>query len=503
MHTVRLLLATTEYDKQILDKRFHAVSHIHNVLVKHAKKCLTRLFHDNEYQSLKAQYTMLLKKSKLSKDEKTYKNMLSKRMTDIIRSYDLSEYSFQSYVKVCAKQFRKCLSSQQVQKEATRVWRGVEAVLYGDGKELHFKKYRDFNTICGKTNTNGVKFHKDTLSIEWLGSVISCKLPKDKDYIIQALDADISYCEIERKMFPNGWHYYIVVYLKGDAPHKLKSVGAGSITGVDIGTSTVAAVSDNTATLKELAPKCKDYNKRIERLLRSMDISKRASNPDKYKSDGTIDRSNHDRWIYSKTYLKNKNRLKALYRQKAAYIKQSHEEMINRLLEESINYIVEDMSFKGLQRKARSTERSDKISEIKQKDGSVKQARKYKRKKRFGKSLNNRAPASFITILERKSTLYGGNVYKVKTKEFRASQYNHISDEYVRPGLSERSKFIAGHKVQRDLYSAFLLKNTNDELNKPDRDKCVYEFERFLKLQDNVLTEMKANNISMKQCFGF
>ena len=94
MHTVRLLLATTEYDKQILEKRFHAVSHIHNVLVKHAKKCLTRLFHDNEYQSLKAQYTMLLKKSKLSKDEKTYKNMLSKRMTDIIRSYDLSEYSF-------------------------------------------------------------------------------------------------------------------------------------------------------------------------------------------------------------------------------------------------------------------------------------------------------------------------------------------------------------------------------------------------------------------------
>lgn len=504
MHTVKLLLSTTEYDKQVLDKRFHAVSHIHNVLVKHAKKCLKRLSCDKEYQTLKAEYSTLLKKKKLSKDDKVYKKQLSQRMTDIIRSYGLSEYSFQAYIKVCAKQFRRCLSSQQVQKEATRVWCGVEDVLYGDGKELHFKKFRDFNTICGKTNTNGVKFYKDTCSIEWLGLDIDCKLPKDKEYILEALDSNISYCEIERKMFPNGWHYYVVVYLKGDAPHKLKVIGNDhNITGVDIGTSTVAAVSNNVATLKELAPKCKDYNKRVERLLRSMDISKRISNPDKYKPDGTIDKSNHDKWVYSKTYLKNLNRLKSLYRQKSAYIKQSHEEMINKLLEESVNFVVEDMSFKGLQRKSKNTERSNKISDIKQKDGSVKQVHKYKRKKRFGKSLNNRAPASFITILARKATLYGGDVYKVDTKSFKASQYNHVTDDYIKPELSERDKLIDGYKVQRDLYSAFLLKNSNNELSKPDRDKCIYGFDRFLELQNNLITEMKTNNISMKQCFGF
>lgn len=504
MHTARLLLSTTEYDEQVLDKRFHAVSHIHNVLVKHAKKCLKRLSCDKEYQALKAEYSALLKKNKLSKDDKVYKKQLSQRMTDIIRSYDLSEYSFQAYIKVCAKQFRKCLSSQQVQKEATRVWHGVEDVLYGNGKELHFKKFRDFNTICGKTNTNGVKFYKDTCSIEWLGLNINYKLPKDKDYILEALESDISYCEIERKMFSNGWHYYVVVYLKGDAPHRLKTVEAEyNITGVDIGTSTVAALSDKVATLKELAPKCKDYNKRIEKLLRSMDISKRISNPNKYKSDGTIDKSNRGKWIYSKTYLKSLNRLKALYRQKAAYIKQSHEEMINKLLKESVNFVVEDMSFKGLQCKSKNTERSDKVSDIKQKDGSVKQIHKYKRKKRFGKSLNNRAPASFITILLRKATLYGGDVYKVDTKSFRASQYNHVTDEYIKPSLSERDKLIDGRKVQRDLYSAFLLKNSNTELNKPDRNKCIYGFDKFLELQDNLIAEMKENNISMKQCFGF
>ena len=49
MHTVQLLLKTTEYDKQIIEKRFNAVFHIHNVLVKHAKKCLINLNHDKKY----------------------------------------------------------------------------------------------------------------------------------------------------------------------------------------------------------------------------------------------------------------------------------------------------------------------------------------------------------------------------------------------------------------------------------------------------------------------
>ena len=360
------------------------------------------------------------------------------------------------------------------------------------------------NTICGKTNTNGVKFYKNAYFIEWLGLNIKCRLPKNRDYIIKALNSDISYCEIERKMFPNGWHYYVVIYLKGDAPHKLSTAeNNDSITGVDIGVSTVAAVSENEVILKELAPRCKVYNRKIEKLQINMDISKRISNPDKYNPDGSIDRSNHEKWAYSKTYLKKLNRLKSLYRQKKAYIKQSHEEIINGLLEQSASFIVEDMSFKGLQHRAKKTERRKEAADIKQKDGSFKKVYKHRRKKRFGKSLNDRAPASFITILTRKANLYGGNVYKADTRSFRASQYNHVTDDYTKPELSERNKLIGGHKVQRDLYSAFLLRNSNKELNKPDRAKCICEFDRFLKLQNCLLTEMKENGISMKQCFGF
>ena len=195
----------------------------------------------------------------------------------------LSEYAFQSYLKVCGKQFSKCISSQQVAKEATRVWKGVEEVLFGDGKDIHFKKFMDFDTIGGKSNKNGTKFHKDTFSIEWIGLDIKCKYPKhdiEIDYLKESLNSDISYCEIKREMFPNGWHYYVLVYLKGNAPKKMKTVGSG-VMGIDPGTSTIAGVSDTTVILEELAPDCQKYNKKIVKLQRQMDVSKRESNPKK------------------------------------------------------------------------------------------------------------------------------------------------------------------------------------------------------------------------------
>ena len=177
--------------------------------------------------------------------------------------------------------------------------------------------------------------------------------------------------------------------------------------------------------------------------------------------------------------------------------------MIKELIHYSSFFVVEKMSFRGLQKKVKKTERSEKTSDIRQKDGTTKQIHKYKRKKRFGKSLNNRAPAEFIEILAKKAELYGGAVYKVDAMKFKASQYDHVSDTYTKHSIHDRERNIDGNTVQRDLYSAFLLKNTDNDLEHTDRDKCIYEFTRFLKQHDKLITEMKYQNISMKQCFGF
>ena len=141
--------------------------------------------------------------------------------------------------------------------------------------------------------------------------------------------------------------------------------------------------------------------------------------------------------------------------------------------------------------------------EVKQKDGTVKVIQKYKRKKRFGRSINRRAPARFLLELERKLEAVGGVYAEVDTKEFKASQYNHVTDIYEKIPLTQREKEIGKRKVQRDLYSAFLIRNADLDFKYPDREKCEYEFEYFADMQEQLILKMKESGLSMRQCVGF
>lgn len=69
MHTVCFKLKTTAYERKELARRFFALSHIHNVLVKHVRKLLIRLEHDAEYQEVLKEYRALLKKKTTPKEE--------------------------------------------------------------------------------------------------------------------------------------------------------------------------------------------------------------------------------------------------------------------------------------------------------------------------------------------------------------------------------------------------------------------------------------------------
>ena len=67
MHTVQLLLKTSKYERYEIDRRFHALAHLHNVCVKHARKCMIRLQHDKRYAELRQLYNELVKKEKIGK----------------------------------------------------------------------------------------------------------------------------------------------------------------------------------------------------------------------------------------------------------------------------------------------------------------------------------------------------------------------------------------------------------------------------------------------------
>ena len=192
--------------------------------------------------------------------------------------------------------------------------------------------------------------------------------------------------------------------------------------------------------------------------------------------------------MYSRSYWRLQLAKHSLERKRSAALKTHHEALANTVLSLGNEIYTEEMCYSGLQRRAKETTRNSRG--------------RYNRKSRFGKSLRNGAPALFLSILNRKLNLEGRELHKVNTRSFRASQYNHVTDEYVKKRLSRRHNMIAGRWVQRDLYSAFLLMNSADDLQAADRERCIQKYQTFLTNHDACITNIANSNDKLLSSFG-
>jgi hypothetical protein len=98
-----------------------------------------------------------------------------------------------------------------------------------------------------------------------------------------------------------------------------------------------------------------------------------------------------------------------------------------------------------------------------------------------------------LTIIDRKLKRYGTQLFKINTKEAKASQYNHLTQNYIKKKLSQRWNNFDGIKVQRDMYSAFLIMNINDDLKTFNQEKCDKRFVNFLSLHNKEVTRLSGN----------
>ena len=114
---------------------------------------------------------------------------------------------------------------------------------------------------------------------------------------------------------------------------------------------------------------------------------------------------------------------------------------------------------------------------------------KFNKKKRFGKSLANKAPAMLIEIINRKLKYDGLEILKVNTQKVKASQYNHFTGEYNKKELKDRwNKDI---EIQRDMYSAFLIMNVNDDLESINQKECFKTYDNFKILHDKEINRLR------------
>ncbi len=471
-------------DRTRLDKIFRAGVNMYNCLVSKEKKALGQMEHSKEWRriqkGIKDCYGDAARKDELKE--------LYARKKEILSKYGMGEYAFQAAIRKYRPPYKKLIGSQVAQNIAFSVWKMFEAYFYGNGEQISFKPYTEFLSVEGKVNGANIRYKANTV---YIGTMAIRVVAPRNDYEREALSNRVKYCRIVRLPWKDGWLYKLQLVLEGKPPVKHKpetgevthALGKGRV-GIDPGTQTMAVVGEAKLSLNVLAPAADPMWAKLRRINRAMDRSRRATNPQFFKPNGEIvkknylpkellDRRGRRRWVESKRYKQLKQLRWYLLAKIARARKCQHNELANRLLSYGDTFFVEKMDYRALAKRAK-----------KQNPKEMKPGERFKRRKRFGKSVANKAPATFLGILEKKVTAQGGQLLYVDTWKARASQYNHVDQTYRKKKLSERMTTLSdGTRVQRDLYSGFLLRNSNDTLDGFNQTLCEETFKQFLVMQ--------------------
>ena len=479
-----------------------------NELVGLVKKNYDQLMRTKKYRKL-------LKLYRSTDDKKKYKH-LANQLNEMQKQYNVTwDYCRTSMIPIGKKYSVDAVFALT---KAEDIWRGIEKCLYGNGNTIHLSKYEDLPCIRAKQINRGIpisfknnklqfKLGKSTFGIKVNDRFQTDEVNAVLDYLaepeitdnnaIQTL-LDEAYCidtyrpcyvTLVPKFIRGKYRVYLNLTIEGKAKSKYDRFGnprhkfGKGIIGADIGIQTVAYTSDTEIGLKNLSERGNSIQKseRLERLYyRAMDRSRRATNPQNYNDDGTIKKGSKY-WKYSSHYKKLKAKHQELCRINAINRQLAINEDANHLRSLGDTFVTEPKNASKLMRRTKETTKNNKG--------------KFNRKKRFGKSIKNRCPSGFQTIIEKKFKVTGGTYIEVPNN-YRASQYDHTADDYIKKKLSDRLyKLHDGTEVQRDWYSSFLLYCYDYETKDIDKEKCIKEFEKQYNKEKALITWIKDNKI--------
>lgn len=483
-----LPLKLEKWQEDRLSKRFEIARQLYNTLVRAELKKLHRLEQSKEYRTVQARLHELYQSN--STETKEFHKVCNER-NKLLDDARLAEKYFKADITPLYKHFNDNIgASVAVHGIAPAVWAAFDKKLRGNGKIIHYKKKGELHSLrgystTGKSGGKEIMFRKTY--IEWKGLKLPLKLSPDNAYETEMLNYRVKYVRILRKPGKNKDHWYAQLSLEGkpvvkrnpETQEPVHPVAHGAV-GIDIGPQTIAYAAAGEVELLELASQVQHIEHEKALLQRKMDRSRRAANPENYAEDGTIKQGVKLTKNKSRRYCKLQRELAYLQHRQAETRRRQHIELANHLLSLGDCFYVEDMQWPALTRRAKETEVSPKTGRI-------------KRKKRFGKSVANKAPATLIGILKLKGESLGiPGVVKVPTT-VKASQYNHQSDSYEKKTLAQRWNHMPdGRNIQRDMYSAFLLQHMLPDLSGFDREQLTNNYPQFVKYHDEVVEKLTA-----------
>lgn len=354
----------------------------------------------------------------------------------INKEYGFTENDAQKYLlSICQNNgFKGVLGSMEVQVIASNVFKTVNKRSMGKCGAPRFKGKNSVSSLENKSNTTGLRFRKESGLVTWTGVVFPVFHKRDgtSSYIQEALENETKYCRILYRNIKGKRRWFLQLIQKGLAPQKYR-VANGEV-GLDVGPQTIAIVSDTTMSLEKFAPSVEQPWAKQRILQRTLDRSRRATNPHCFKEDGT--------WIKgakitvrSKKYQETRQKNQEIERVLRERRKRDHGNLVNRVLSHG-NVI-----------------KSEKLSYIAW-------------QKNFGRSVKVRAPASFLNKLRYKAEKAGGEWIDLRTQKLKLSQLDHCTQTYQKKPLKQRWHTLGDGSglVQRDVYSALLALHSEDNV---------------------------------------
>lgn len=458
---------------RFMEKRMHAAVNIYNDCLGEALRRMHKIQHDRKYQSLLEQYAEAKRSGKSV-------HSVSLQMKEITSYYGFTEYDMHAYV-CAAKHHYNTLGIDECQKLASRAYKAVSKILYGNAKKVCFVPGSSEFSIEAKSCKSTLKY-LGGLKIQFgKGHVFTVALPrnqKDYDYITAALMGRVKYIRIIGRDIRSKRRYFVQFVIEGYPPDKNRAYGDFVPVGLDEGVSTIAVSSASETHLYELAPDCQTDERKLRRIQRAMDRSRRETNPDEYNEDGTIKKQKHH-WNKSNHYKKLQYKQKDLYRRIASKRKQSHEQLANKILSFGTDIRVEQMYMNALAKRSKNSSKN--------KHGH------FRSKKRYGKTISERAPAMLISTIDRKLHYIGLCISPLNAWNLKASQYDHTTGTYHKKQLADRIIQVGGKIIQRDLYSAFLIQHTDLVTETINRIECIADYPDFAVKCQAEITRIKES----------
>jgi hypothetical protein len=360
---------------------------------------------------------------------------------ELRRRHRLSEYNLHQVGSAA----RECylgreIMAHEAQTIAGRAWRAVEQHLYGRRGRPRFKPTRrGLDSVEGKSSGSAVCFRPQTITgalvpvVRWGRSLemalrIEAGNPVQLWAAIHVAAGALRYVRIVRRRIRGRDHFYAQLVLGGH-PLLRSEVGSGLV-GCDLGPSTIGVVTDTEVALERFCTELEPSWQRMRWLQRRLDRQHRAGSAECFDERGRH-RPGRCPWFRSKRARVTVAALREAHRQMAEHRRSLHGNLANRILSHGTEIRIERLSYRAWQRG------------------------------HFSRSVRDRAPGMFVSLLRRKAESAGGKVVEFDTRSTALSQVCVCGRRERKPLTLRVHRCPCGMEAQRDVFSAFLARHVD------------------------------------------